>query len=45
VDGKGRAAAQALTKAIERAKTRPGRRAEDVMLRTELIVRERTARC
>ena len=42
VDAKGRAAVRALTDAIERAKTKPGR-AKHVLLGTELIVRDSTA--
>jgi DNA-binding LacI/PurR family transcriptional regulator len=43
VDAKGRAAVQALTAAIERAKSRPGGRAKHVVLPTELVVRDSTA--
>jgi DNA-binding LacI/PurR family transcriptional regulator len=42
IDAKGRASVRALTDAIERAKTKPGR-AKHVMLGTELIVRDSTA--
>jgi DNA-binding LacI/PurR family transcriptional regulator len=42
VDAKGRTAVRALTDAIERAKTKPGR-AKHVMIDTELIVRDSTA--
>lgn len=44
VSAKGRAAAAALTQAIERAKTRPAARARHLMLPTELVVRDSTAR-
>ena len=43
VDGKGRAAVDALTAAIERAKTRPASRGRHLVLPTELVVRESTA--
>jgi len=43
-DAKGRAAAAALATAIERAKTHPGGRGRHVVLPTELVVRESTAR-
>jgi DNA-binding LacI/PurR family transcriptional regulator len=43
-DVKGRTAAAALTTAIERAKTRPPARGRHVVLPTELVVRESTAR-
>jgi DNA-binding LacI/PurR family transcriptional regulator len=43
VDAKGRAAVQALTTAIERAKNRPGGRAKHLVLPTALVVRESTA--
>src|SRR6266540_4996268 len=43
-DAKGRAAAAALAAAIERAKTHPGGRGRHVVLPTELVVRESTAR-
>jgi DNA-binding LacI/PurR family transcriptional regulator len=43
VDAKGRAAAAALTAAIERAKTRPASRGRHLVLPTELIVRDSTA--
>jgi DNA-binding LacI/PurR family transcriptional regulator len=42
VDAKGRAAAAALTTAIERAKTRPASRGRHVLLPTELVVRDST---
>ncbi len=42
VDGKGRAAATALTAAIERAKTRPPGRGRHLVLPTELVVRDST---
>jgi DNA-binding LacI/PurR family transcriptional regulator len=44
VDAKGRAAAAALTIAIERAKTRPASRGRHVVLPTELVVRDSTTR-
>ena len=43
-DAKGRAAAAALTAAIERAKTHPNGRGRHVVLPTELVVRDSTAR-
>ena len=43
VDGKGRAAAAALTLAIDRAKTRPPGRGRHLVLPTELVVRDSTA--
>jgi DNA-binding LacI/PurR family transcriptional regulator len=43
VDGKGRAAATALTTAIERAKSRPAGRGRHLVLPTELVVRESTS--
>jgi DNA-binding LacI/PurR family transcriptional regulator len=43
VDAKGRAAVQALTSAIERAKKHPGGRAKHLVLPTELVVRDSTA--
>jgi DNA-binding LacI/PurR family transcriptional regulator len=43
VDAKGRAAVQALTRAIERAKKHPGGRARHLVLPTELVVRDSTA--
>jgi DNA-binding LacI/PurR family transcriptional regulator len=43
VAAKGRAAAAALTLAIERAKTRPTSRGRHLMLPTELVVRDSTA--
>jgi DNA-binding LacI/PurR family transcriptional regulator len=44
VDAKGRAAARALTGAIERAKTQRAGRAKHLVLDTELVVRDSTAR-
>jgi DNA-binding LacI/PurR family transcriptional regulator len=44
VDAKGRAAARALTAAIERARTDSGGRAKHLVLPTELVVRESTSR-
>jgi DNA-binding LacI/PurR family transcriptional regulator len=44
VDAKGRAAAAALTIAIDRAKTRPAGRGRHLVLPTELVVRDSTAR-
>jgi DNA-binding LacI/PurR family transcriptional regulator len=44
VDAKGRAAAAALTIAIDRAKTRPPTRGRHLLLPTELVVRDSTAR-
>jgi DNA-binding LacI/PurR family transcriptional regulator len=43
VDAKGRAAAAALTVAIERARTRPPGRGRHLVLPTELVVRDSTA--
>jgi DNA-binding LacI/PurR family transcriptional regulator len=43
VDAKGRAAAAALTIAIDRAKTRPASRGRHLVLPTELVVRDSTA--
>jgi DNA-binding LacI/PurR family transcriptional regulator len=43
VDAKGRAAAAALTIAIDRAKTRPAGRGRHLILPTELVVRDSTA--
>lgn len=43
VDAKGRAAAAALTLAIDRAKTRPPGRGRHLVLPTELVVRDSTA--
>ena len=43
-DAKGRAAAAALAGAIERAKTHPGGRGRHVVLPTELVIRDSTAR-
>jgi DNA-binding LacI/PurR family transcriptional regulator len=43
VDAKGRAAATALTLAIDRAKTRPTSRGRHLILPTELVVRDSTA--
>jgi len=42
VDAKGRAAAAALTVAIDRAKTRPAGRGRHIVLPTELVVRDST---
>jgi len=42
VDAKGRAAAAALTQAIDRAKTRPASRGRHLVLPTELVVRDST---
>jgi DNA-binding LacI/PurR family transcriptional regulator len=44
VDAKGRAAAAALTIAIDRAKTRPTSRGRHLVLPTELVVRDSTTR-
>jgi DNA-binding LacI/PurR family transcriptional regulator len=44
VDAKGRAAATALTTAIDRAKTRPTSRGRHLTLPTELIIRDSTTR-
>ena len=44
VDAKGRAAAAALTIAIDRAKTRPASRGRHLVLPTELVVRDSTTR-
>jgi DNA-binding LacI/PurR family transcriptional regulator len=43
VDAKGRAAAAALTIAINRAKTRPASRGRHLVLPTELVVRDSTS--
>lgn len=42
-EGKGRAAADALTLAIDRARTRPSTRGRHLVLPTELVVRDSTA--
>jgi DNA-binding LacI/PurR family transcriptional regulator len=43
VDAKGRAAAAAVTIAIDRAKSRPAGRGRHLVLPTELVVRDSTA--